>query len=384
MAGMMPAVKTQHRPMETDSMPARPVTAHEREEIRAGIERGETDQEIADRIGRHRTTVNVEINRNGARKGYSATRADGRAVLERKRPKTAKLAADPQLAAHVTARLVGKDSPMTIARELASGVHGLRAALSHESIYQAIYAHGTRGLAKGLHEGLHRRRRCRKHRRPAGTEAPTKSPLGSFNPIGCRPEVASRRTEVGHFEGDLICGAMNRSAIATVFDRASRYLWLADFPEDHGAEAALGALVEILVGVTAEVGPTATARVGPTPKRWDCSHHHRSRRCIVQSLAKSSFLASVWLARTCSAKRCQAAARVMPSRSAIWAQEHPWLRASTTAGRSLLSASAMRLETRWISAAPLPGHSKGRRSWPSEATASASTALESPSVCGSM
>ena len=258
MASMMPAVNTQHRPMETDSMPARPVTAHEREEIRAGIERRETDVQIADRIGRHRTTVNVEINRNGGRKRYSATRADVRAARERKRPKTAKLAADPQLAAHVTARLAGKDSPMTIARELASGVHGLRAALSHESIYQAIYAHGTRGLAKGLHEGLHRRRRCRKHRRPAGSPAPAKSPLGSFNLVGSRPAIAGGRTEVGHLEGDLICGAMNRSAIATVFDRASRNLWLADFPEDHGAEAALGALVEILDRIPLQLRRTLT------------------------------------------------------------------------------------------------------------------------------
>ncbi len=258
MASMMPAVNTQHRPMETDSMPACPVTAHEREEIRAGIERGETDQEIANRIGRHRTTVNLEINRNDGRNRYSATRADVRAAQERKRPKIAKLAADPQLAAHVTARLVGKDSPMTIARELASGVHGLQAALSHESIYQAIYAHGTRGLAKGLHEGLHRRRRCRKHRRPAGTEAPATSPLGTFNLIGSRPAIAGGRTEVGHLEGDLICGAMNRSAIVTVFDRASRNLWLADFPEDHGAEAALGAVVEILDRIPPELRRTLT------------------------------------------------------------------------------------------------------------------------------
>jgi len=39
-----------------------------------------------------------------------------------------------------------------------------------------------------------------------------------------RPKIVEQRTEVGHLEGDLIVGAFNRSAIVTVFDRASRHL----------------------------------------------------------------------------------------------------------------------------------------------------------------
>ena len=58
--------------------------------------------------------------------------------------------------------------------------------------------------------------------------------------------MAEARTEVGHLEGDLILGSFNRSAIVTVFDRASRYLWLADLPEGQNADAVLAALNEIL------------------------------------------------------------------------------------------------------------------------------------------
>jgi IS30 family transposase len=239
-------------------MPARPLTAAEREEIRVGVERGETDGGIAARLGRHRTTINAEINRNGGRSGYEATGAQRRADRMRARPKAAKFELDEALAEHVTARLEAKDSPMTISRELASGVHGLSASVSHECIYQAVYAHGRRGLRRGLHEGLHRRRRCRKKRTPRGSEPVRKSPLGEFNLIGLRPEGADARSEVGHLEGDLILGAYNRSAIATVFDRASRYVWLAGFPADHGADETLAALVEILERIPEDLRRTLT------------------------------------------------------------------------------------------------------------------------------
>jgi IS30 family transposase len=226
-------------------MPANPLSAHEREEIRAGIERSECDQVIADRLGRHRTTINAEINRNGGRGQYSATTAEARAAAERARPKVAKLVGDPALAAYVTARLGAKDSPMTIAVELRRGVHGTTALVSHECIYRAVYAHGERGLAKGLHEHLHRRRRCRTHRKHGATPGKA-GPLGDFALITQRPEIALQRTEPGHLEGDLIIGERNRSALATVFDRMSRKLWLADLLEGYGADETLAAVAEIL------------------------------------------------------------------------------------------------------------------------------------------
>lgn len=239
-------------------MPAQPLTLHEREEIRAGIERAEPFTQIACRLGRHRCTISAEVNRNGGPGCYRAVTAQARADRERSRPKTPKLVADPDLAAHVTGRLRAKDSPMTISIELTAGTHGVVGSVSHECIYNAVYAHGRSGLPKGLHAGLHRRRRCRKRRHPKGGEATRTGPLGPFNPISARPAVADERTEVGHLEGDLITGAYNRSAIATVFDRASRHVWLAEFTQDHGADATLAALVEILDRIPESLRRTLT------------------------------------------------------------------------------------------------------------------------------
>ena len=239
-------------------MPAEPLTAPEREEIRAGIERAETNAEMALRLGRYRSTIGREITRSGARHAYTATPAQARVDARRARPKTPKLLADPALAAHVTAWLKAKDSPMTISIELARNVHSLTARISHECIYEAVYAHGTRGFERGLHTGLHRRRRCPKHRRRPGEPTSKTGPFGLFNLITTRPPVAAERSEVGHLEGDLIIGSFNRSAIATVFDRASRHCWLAEFPGSHDADETLAAVGEILDRIPKDLRRTLT------------------------------------------------------------------------------------------------------------------------------
>lgn len=240
-------------------MPGEALSLEERVEIEVGVARRKSATSIAVRLGRQTSTVTRELERNGGRGRYKAVVADRRASEQRSRPKLTRFQADPVLAAHVEARLAAKDSPMTIAVELARGVHACYIeTVSHETIYTAVHAQGRAGLAKGLHVHLHRGRRCRKHRRAAGEALAKTSPLGNFNPISSRPVAADNRGEVGHLEGDLICGAFNRSAIATVFDRASRHCWLAEFPDDHGAEATLAALVELLERIPQPLRRTLT------------------------------------------------------------------------------------------------------------------------------
>ena len=51
-----------------------------------------------------------------------------------------------------------------------------------------------------------------------------------------RPQGAANRTEAGHWEGDLIMGASNRSAVVTLVERVSRHTLLGDLPEGHTAQ----------------------------------------------------------------------------------------------------------------------------------------------------
>ena len=200
-------------------MTASALSLHEREEIRAGIERNDTTTTIAGILNRHRCTISAEIKRNGGRQNYSAVTANKRACTQRRRPKPLKLETDPELFAHVQTRIEARDSPKVISIELATGVHGLTRSISHETIYQAIY----QNLFGKTVRTPARKRRKRKNRnaKPPGSNA-----LGIYCSIHDRPVEALKRKVVGHFEGDLIVGANNQSALITVFDRASRLLLL--------------------------------------------------------------------------------------------------------------------------------------------------------------
>jgi IS30 family transposase len=219
-------------------MPAHPLSLREREEIRYGIARSESLTSIAGRLGRHRTTISREIARNGGRDTYRAYAAQDRAKTCRARPKVRLLQQHPELAAHVRSRLEAKDSPMTIAVELVQGIYPMVGrTVSHETIYRAVYDPFHRVLPRNLYRCLHRRRR---HRYPRGYRNPRRDTWRNGLPlISERPAAAADRSEVGHLEGDLIVGSNRRAAIITVFDRKSRYLWMAALPNGVSAPKTL-------------------------------------------------------------------------------------------------------------------------------------------------
>jgi IS30 family transposase len=272
---MMPVAQAhkKHQPVEVHIMPGPALSLDERVTIEVGIAGGRSNSKIADELGRDACTVRREITRNGGRGEYSALAAQGRADRMRARPKPSRLETDPDLAAHVAARLALRDSPMTISIELRNGTHGRRvASISHECIYQSIY-HG-RGLAATAHRGLHLRRRRRK---PRGSCTVGTHSLGQYRPIAERPAIANERTEVGHLEGDLIIGAYNRSALITIFDRACRRCWLAQ-PANKTADAVHDTLLALLERIPAHLRRTLTWDQGAEIAR----HHEISQHCGIE------------------------------------------------------------------------------------------------------
>src|SRR5665213_1457980 len=268
------------------------LSAHEREEIRVGLEAAESFTDIARRLDRAPSTVSQEVGRNGGRLSYCAADASVRAAKNRCRPRLTKFQRNRPMTDHVEARLVALDSPTTIAIELAraGGIGG--DTVSAETIYQGVYGHGTRGLATGLGAKLHRKRSRRKLRCRAG-DAPAKAgPLKEFSLIGLRPTSVEDRTEPGHWEGDLIIGAKNASAVVTLVERTSRLNLLGDLPEGHDAESVLACLLELPERVPATTNwlerstsasslpsPTTLGSGGPTRTStvWSAATSGRAR-----------------------------------------------------------------------------------------------------------
>jgi len=258
---------------EATSRPAR-LTIEDREQIFAGMLCEESSRSIADRIGRHHSTVCREIARNLRRQTYprrptgpgrqvkvrweySPHRAQLRADLNACRPKPAKLATRLRLRREVQDRLKLKHSPEQIANRLREDFpDDPEMWVSHETIYRSLYVQGRGALKRELARHLRTGRTVRKPRRHATTRRPRHKDMVN---ISQRPPEVADRAVPGHWEGDLILGSTESgSAIGTLVERSSRFVLLLHLPGDHTAATVAAAMITKMAELPDQLRRTLT------------------------------------------------------------------------------------------------------------------------------
>jgi IS30 family transposase len=221
----------------------------DREEISLGLRGGDSLSAIATRLGRATSSISREIAGNGGRSHYRAVRAHHRAYERARRPKTSKLVAGP-LCAQVESWLEEWWSPEEIARRLRvefpddPSMH-----VSHETIYQSLFVQGRGELRRELSRCL---RSGRAQRRPKGRIA-GRGQIQDMVMISERPAEAKDRAVPGHWEGDLIIGKNNGSAVGTLVERSTRYVLLLHLPDGREAEKVNEAMRRAIVGLPTEL-----------------------------------------------------------------------------------------------------------------------------------
>jgi transposase, IS30 family len=205
----------------------------EREEISLGLERGASFAAIGRALDRSTSTVSREVATNGGRRKYRAWRAHDRAFCRARRPKPTKLATCPRLANQVIEWLEALWSPQEIARRLRNDFpDDPMMRVSHETIYQSLYVQGRgelrRELARCLRSGRTKRRPQHRLER--------RGQIRDMVMISERPAEVADRAVPGHWEGDLILGEGQRSAVGTLVERTTGYVLLLHLPKGRSAE----------------------------------------------------------------------------------------------------------------------------------------------------
>lgn len=213
------------------------ITESERHAIALGLQQKQSLRAIARALGRSPSTISREILRNAGGKGYVSRFAQQRCRIRRihSRPQP-KLLRSGVLFKQVCEYLRQHWSPQQIAGQLKKLYpHDRRQRVSHESIYTCIYAQPRGELKKELVACL---RMAHAKRWPRSKGEDRRGEITDLVSIHVRPPEVEDRQLPGHWEGDLIKGAHNASAIGTLVERTTRLVVLVKLPHPNPATAA--------------------------------------------------------------------------------------------------------------------------------------------------
>ena len=202
------------------------ISGEERAVIMINDKQGVKASEIAKILGRDRSSITRELNHQP--KGqYCATKG---AELHQQRKafsiKPKKLISNEELSDKVNTMIQDRQwSPEQISEKLKLDYpDDPSMQVSHETIYRHIYAIPKNELRKLFVSNLRQAKTKRGRGRSSSNSATIQ--VADSQTIHERPEEIEDREIAGHWEGDLIIGAHNRSSIGTVVERKTGFVFL--------------------------------------------------------------------------------------------------------------------------------------------------------------
>jgi len=219
------------------------LTREQRYQIHALLKMEHSQTEIADRLDVHKSTISRELQRNHGQRGYRPKQAH-QFALQRRKKAHKRITAD--IWALVEEKLRQDWSPEQIAgRFKEEGI-----AISHEHIYQYVYAD------KHVGGDLWKHLRCQKKRRKRAGNYDRRGKIPNRKSIEERPEVVEQRTRLGDWEVDLVLGKDHQGVLVSLTERKSRFTLLRRVANQQ-AQLVSQTIVELLQWVSALESLTA-------------------------------------------------------------------------------------------------------------------------------
>jgi IS30 family transposase len=230
------------------------LTREQRYQIKALLDTGHSRTETAQQLEVNKSTISREIRRNRGKRGYRPKQAHEMALKRRKEKAQTKIS--PETWVLVEEKICEDWSPEQISGRLK--IEGI--AISHEHIYQYIYADKRAGGTLWTHL------RCQKKRRKRYGKRDRRGKIPNRKSIEARPEIVEQRTRFGDWEVDVILGKDQQGVMVTLTERMSRFTLLRRVPSKQSALVAQAVIallkwVAHLESITADNGKEFAAHL---------------------------------------------------------------------------------------------------------------------------
>jgi len=246
------------------------LTVEERERIQELLWQKASIRSIAAAIGRNPSSVSRELLKNYPleQNRYTSRLAHERALIKRKSRGRIERLKNDSIRSYVVEQLKRRWSPEQIAGRMEKdiGEH-----ISHEAIYQYVYAQIHRngyGQLKPGHEDL---RLCLRYKRKRRLPKGTRRCQRIFKPNGVsidnRPVIVQERKRLGDWESDTVESINRKPGINTLVERKSGLVFITRL-ESKNSHATVFAISNRLNSLPQKIKQTITLDNGPENRDW--------------------------------------------------------------------------------------------------------------------